>query len=40
MQTVLKQYQSDMVRWSGYYFAGTLFLYWLPQLAVTVPQAA
>ncbi|KPQ14740.1 MAG: Protein of unknown function (DUF805) [Rhodobacteraceae bacterium HLUCCO18] len=36
MQTVLKQYQSDMVRWSGYYFAGTLFLYWLPQLAVTV----
>jgi len=36
MQTVLKQYQGDMLRWSGYYFVGTLFLYWLPQLAVTV----
>jgi uncharacterized membrane protein YhaH (DUF805 family) len=25
-----------MLRWSGYSFLGTLFLYWIPQLAVTV----
>ena len=36
MQTVIKQYQSDILRYSGYYFVGTIFLYWLPQLAVTV----
>jgi uncharacterized membrane protein YhaH (DUF805 family) len=36
MQTVVKQYQSEMLRWTGYVFIGTLFLYWIPQLAVTV----
>lgn len=36
MQTVLKQYEDEMTRWSLYYFLGSLILYWLPQLAVTV----
>jgi uncharacterized membrane protein YhaH (DUF805 family) len=36
MQTVLKQYEDQVLRWSGYSFLGTLFLYWIPQLAVTV----
>lgn len=36
MQTVVKQYQPEILRWTAYYFAATLFLYWLPQLAVTV----
>jgi uncharacterized membrane protein YhaH (DUF805 family) len=37
MQTVAKQYQEDLLRWSGYYpSSASLFLYWIPYLAVTV----
>lgn len=36
MQTVIKQYETELARWSGYTFLGTLFLYWIPYLAVTV----
>lgn len=36
IELLLKQYQSDIARWTGYFFVGTLFLYWIPQLAVTV----
>jgi uncharacterized membrane protein YhaH (DUF805 family) len=36
LQTVAKQYEDVILRWTMYYFAGSLILYWIPQLAVTV----
>ena len=35
-QILLKEYESQIVRWGGYSFAASLFLYWIPYLAVTV----
>jgi uncharacterized membrane protein YhaH (DUF805 family) len=36
METLIKQYEDQVWRWSAYFFAGYLFLYLIPQLAVTV----
>jgi uncharacterized membrane protein YhaH (DUF805 family) len=36
MESFVKRYEDQVWRWSAYGFAALFFLYWLPQLAVTV----
>lgn len=36
IQLWMKEYQDSIIRWGGYSFVASLFLYWIPYLAVTV----
>ena len=36
MDVLVKRYEDQVWRWSGLAFVAMLFLYWIPQLAVTV----